>query len=139
VQGEIARLRDFETTPAQERGGRSCVYLLWCPTLEAYKIGKAKDFWRRIMQHERGIDPRIEQRVRYNTPIRDRLERAVLRHFSRSHFKSDISRELFRLTPKQAEEFEAAAAKLEHHLLAIEVFRLESELAGLLAESNQSD
>src|SRR5579862_7747511 len=45
--------------------GKTCVYLMWCPSFGVYKIGHTDCLWRRVEEHRRCLDPKIELRVSY--------------------------------------------------------------------------
>jgi hypothetical protein len=99
VQDRLKFLRLCQKTPGPERPELSeCVYLMWCPTLGAYKIGHTLDLKRRIGEHERKLDPKIQQRVSYYTPLsRLLLEGFLLSHFLDCRVREDLCEELFDL------------------------------------------
>jgi hypothetical protein len=132
----LAFLRLCRRTPAAARPWHPCewkcgsVYLVWCPTHRAYRIGRSDNLPRRITEHLRDFDPRAELCVGYHTPVDLRLfERALHHHFSHRHVKRSESEELFDLTREEVRGFEATAAAIEHRLLAVEVLRMAARLA----------
>jgi hypothetical protein len=136
VTWKIEHLRDCQTTQAADRAERefaACVYLMWCPAYSAYKIGETKNLAKRFRQHKRELDHRIERRIRYNTPVRRRLERALHHHFGDVQVfpENTQSVELFRLTEEEAVGFGTIAKTIESHLLALEILHLETRLGRL--------
>jgi len=136
VKRRIKFLRRCQRTPGTKRRGLGdCVYLMWCPSLDAYKIGHTDCLWRRTDEHRRVLDPQIEHRVIYYTPLSRRsLEGFLLRHFRHFRVRVDLSEELFDLPQMEANGFEDMAKETERHLLAIEMLRLKARLSQLEAE-----
>jgi hypothetical protein len=131
VRKGLAFLRLCQRTPGAERQKLTgtCVYLMWCPSLEAYKIGHTERLGGRIEAHRRKLDPRIELHIAYYTPLTKRkLEGVVLRHFHYFRVREDLGEELFNLPQKEIDEFEATVKAIERHLLAIEIMRLKAAL-----------
>lgn len=115
-------------------GLRHCVYLIWCPTLDAHKIGKTANYRARFRQLKRDLDPEIETWRKYWTPVPSRLERGLHRHFRHLRVPSNASDELFRLPCASGTEFVELAVEIERHVLPIEILHLETRLAEFLAE-----
>ena len=137
VQDRLKFLRRCQKTPGAEprRRLRDCVYLMWCPSLGWYKIGHTDCLRRRTKDHRRHLDPKIEHRSSYYTPVSRRfLERFLLHHFRHFQVETDLSDELFDLPQKVADGFEAVAKAIEQHLLTIEVLRLKDLLLTFTAE-----
>jgi hypothetical protein len=137
VKDRLKFLRLCRKTPGAERRRliHNCVYLMWCPSLSVYKIGHTDCVWRRINEHRRNLDPRIEHRAVYYTPLsRQLLERFLIRHFRHFRVRTDLSEELFDLPQKEADGFDATTAVIERHLLAVEVLRLKARLSKFEAD-----
>ncbi|GEM_PF-5148939 len=142
VKEEIRLLRHCLRTPAvaRPRRERGCVYLMWCPSLGAYKIGRSDDVHRRIGELRQEVDPQIERHTIYRTPVSlPLLEMALHRHFRHFHFESDESEELFKLPQEEVDGFEATTAVIEQHLLAVEILHLKGRLAKFQAELRAAD
>ena len=140
VQDRLKFLHLCQKTPGTERRDLSeCVYLMWCPSLGAYKIGHTDCSWRRFDEHRRDLDPQIEYRVTYYTPLsRQLLERSLLNHFDAFRILEDINEELFDLPQCEADGFETTAREIERHLLANEKLRLKTLFSKFEAESREA-
>src|SRR5438309_1666850 len=80
----LLHCQDRPDIPSRERhsNARGCVYLMWCPSLAAHKIGKTNDLNRRITELRQEIDRAIELRASHPTTIFPLLlETALHCHF----------------------------------------------------------
>jgi Meiotically up-regulated gene 113 len=137
IRKRLAFLRRCRRMSPKQRRGllNDCVYLMWCPTLGVYKIGRTDNAGRRIGELRYEIDPAVERISTYRTTVSiSLLETLLHQHYSHFRFASDVSDELFALPAEEVREFEATVASIEKHLLAIEFIRLRKRLAQLEAE-----
>ena len=144
LKKRIEFLISCQKTPGPERyrllRDGKCVYLMWSPKYQAFRIGHTKRLWGRIGEHQRNLDPKLEHRVAYYTLVPRRLLESFLhRHFHRHRVHEDVSEELFHLPHDDAEElFNNAAETIERHLLAIDLLRLNARLSELEGECRES-
>jgi hypothetical protein len=115
---------------------RGHVYLMWCPSLKVYRIGRSRRRrGKRLREHWRLFDNLAENRVVYGTPVNLFLfEKALHHHFSDVFHPGLGSREVFDLSPEEEAGFWDTAKTVERYLLAIEILRLERLLQKLKAQ-----
>jgi len=138
----ILQCQNCQDTPSRERRSNSqgCVYLMWCPSISVYKIGKTNELNRRIIELRQEVDRAIELRTCYLTTISPPLlEMAIHCHFRHFHFASDVSNELFMLPEKEVEGFEATATEIERHLFSVEIMHLKIRLSEFETDVKKSE
>jgi hypothetical protein len=132
VKARIKLLRRWQRQPTTEdrRSMPGCVYLMWCPSLAAFKIGRTRNMHQRLAGLRQHVDPAIELCISYRTPVfLLLLETALHRHFRHFQFSSDKSKELFKLPHEEVEAFEATTAVIERLLLSVEILHLKHRLS----------